>query len=52
MEVAVVLLKCWTSDSKLAGVLLREVRRANFVSAIPCIGFACLSKSTNDIHTS
>ena len=33
-----VLLKCWTSDSKLAGVLLREVRRANFVSAIPCIG--------------
>ena len=40
-----VLLKYWTSDSELAGVLLRRVRRATFVSAIPYIGFACLSKS-------
>ena len=28
MKAAVVLLKYWTSDSELAGVLLREVRRA------------------------
>ena len=28
MEVAVVLLKYWTSDSELAGVLLREVHSA------------------------
>ena len=49
MEATVVLLKYWTSDSELGGVLLRRVR--NLVSAIPYIKFACLSKSILMIFT-
>ena len=44
MEVTVVLLKYWTSDSELAGVLLREVRRATLCQLSLTLGLhACQS---------